>query len=92
MKGNRRTIMSLKREISHAAGVILLTSGLICNVDTLAQTQTPPPRPLVAPKAFTQPPLLGGVPASIWRFPCINHAWSRSSPGQSGIGGQSGRG
>ncbi len=59
MKGNRRIIMSLKRKIIRAAGAMLLTSGLICNVDTLAQTQTPP-RPLVAPKAFTQPPLLGG--------------------------------
>jgi len=59
MKGNRRIIMSLKRKIIRAAGVMLLTSGVICNVDTLAQTQTPP-RPLVAPKAFTQPPLLGG--------------------------------
>jgi pilus assembly protein CpaC len=51
--------MNPKRKIIHAAGGMLLTSGLIYNVDILAQTQTPP-RPLPAPKAFTQPPLLGG--------------------------------
>src|SRR5258708_18453758 len=51
--------MSLKRKIIHAASIVLLTTGLICNVDTLAQTQTPP-RPLTSPKAITQPPLLGG--------------------------------
>src|ERR1700719_5381829 len=51
--------MSPKRKIIRAAGGMLLTSGLIYNVGILAQTQTPP-RPLPAPKAFTQPPLLGG--------------------------------
>jgi pilus assembly protein CpaC len=55
----QKNTMSLKRKIIHAAGIMLATSGLICNLDTLAQTQTPP-RPLAAPKAFTQPPLLGG--------------------------------
>src|SRR5882757_6929697 len=59
MKGNRRIIMSLKRKIIRAAGVTLLTSGLICNVDTLAQTPTPP-RALSPSKAITQPPLLTG--------------------------------
>ena len=49
--------MSLQIEIIHAARVMLLTSGLICNVNTVAQT---PPRPLAAPKAITQPPLLAG--------------------------------
>ncbi len=56
---DKKITMSLKRKIIHAASVMLLTTGLICNVDTLAQTQTPP-RPLTATKAITQPPLLAG--------------------------------
>src|SRR6266404_4201245 len=51
--------MSRKIKIVHAASVMLLTCGLICNVDALAQAQAPP-RPLTSPKAITQPPLLAG--------------------------------
>jgi hypothetical protein len=35
----KKNTMSLKRKMIHAASVMLLTSGLICNVDTLAQSQ-----------------------------------------------------
>ncbi len=46
--------MSRKIKIVHAASVMLLTCGLICNVDALAQAQAPP-RPLTSPKAIISP-------------------------------------
>src|SRR6185312_12432351 len=53
----KKTTMSLKIKITRAASVMLLASGLTCNLGSLAQT---PPRPLAAPKAITQPTLLAG--------------------------------
>jgi pilus assembly protein CpaC len=53
-------MMSDEKNLLRVLACWLLASGLICSAGAFAQNQAPPPRPPLAPKAVSQPPLLSG--------------------------------